>query len=122
MTKKSSNSVREVSYLTENSNYLHRPTLDGELIPDMPHDSLKTNEFYNTKIDVLVGLTSHESFYFLLHDYNINDILLHSLIYSSIINYTDDILGKLGELHRSPKLGNCLKKSKTILLKEKLDF
>lgn len=103
--------MREVSYLTENSNFLHRPTVDGELIREMPHDELKTSSFINSQIDVLVGLTSHESFYFLLHDYSINDILLHTLIYSSILNYTDNIVEKLDDVQNSPQLSICLKKS-----------
>lgn len=111
---KKNNLVREVSCLTENSNYLHRPTKDGELIERMPQDELKTSLFMNSKIDVLVGLTSHESFYFLLHDYNIHDILVHTLIYSSILNLTDNIVDKLNELKSMPELGNCLKRSNNI--------
>lgn len=104
-------SAREASYLTENSNYLHRPTIDGELLHNMPQDELKTSEFLNSRIDVLIGLTSHESFYFLLHDYNINDILVHTLIYSSIINKTDNITTKLAEISENSQLNNCLKRS-----------
>lgn len=86
--------------------------MDGEFIGKMPHEELKHSSFMNSNIDVIVGITSHESFYFLLHDYSIHDILFHSLIYSSILNYTDNITDKLDLLNQSPKLEICLKRSK----------
>ncbi len=97
--------LKDLTSLTENSNFIHRPALDSDLIPIMPHWNLPVLD----SIDILVGVTSHESFYFLYHDYNINEILLHTFIYSSLINKTDNLLIKLSEIHQNRQLGNCLK-------------
>jgi carboxylesterase type B len=104
------NALQEVSYLTENSNYLHRPSVDGELIERMPHVDMSQSEFLNGQIDVLIGVTSHESFYFLLHDYNINDLLVHTFVYSSLLNLTTNLVQKLARLKANVPLNFCVKR------------
>ena len=89
--------IKEVSVLTENSNYIHRPALDNELITRLPSSDLHSLH----SVDVLIGVTSHEAFYFLFHEYNINEILLHAFIYSSLINSTDNLVLKLAEVHQN---------------------
>jgi carboxylesterase type B len=98
--------LRDLSSLTENSNFLHRPALDSQVILKMPHANLAMLD----TLDVIVGVTSHESFYFLYHDYNINDILLHAFIHASLINTTSNLLVKLSEVHQNRELNFCLKR------------
>lgn len=106
------NTLRELSFLTENSNYLHRPSLDNDFLKSMPHYLVsESSNTLNSDVDIMVGITSQESFYFLLHEYNLNHILSHAFIYSSILNLTDNLLFKLTKLNNDVKLSSCLKKN-----------
>lgn len=98
--------VRDMTMLTENSNYIHRPTLDYEFFTQSPHSSLSLL----SDLDIMMGATIHESFFFLFHDYNINDILTHAFIHSSLLNSTQNLIAKLTEFNRNRKLNFCLKR------------
>jgi hypothetical protein len=98
--------LKDFASLSENSNFLHRPALDMNVLAAMPHANLQALD----SIDVLVGITAHESFYFLFHDFNINDMLLHTFVYASLINKTENLLIKLSEIHQNKALNLCLKK------------
>ncbi len=95
--------------MTDNPNFLHRPTVDGVLISQPPHQQL--DQFNNNGLDVLIGVTSDESFYFLLHEYDLNDIIKDTFIYASMLNLTDNILIKLIELAKNKRLNVCIRKS-----------
>ena len=103
-----SNGLRELSFLTENSNFLHRPAFDDFFFDKIPH--AKMNDLKEKTIDSIMGVTSHESFYFLLHDFNINHIIMHTFIYSSLLNLTDNLLFKLIRLNANLELNVCLRK------------
>jgi hypothetical protein len=100
--------LREFSFLTENSNFLHRPTFDDFFFDKMPH--INMNDLSEKTIDSIMGVTSHESFYFLLHDFYINHIIVHTFIYSSLLNLTDNILFKLMRLNANMELNVCIRK------------
>lgn len=102
------NGLREMSFLTENSNFLHRPAFDDSFFDKIPH--AKMNDLNEKTIDSIMGVTSHESFYFLLHDFNINHIIMHTFIYSSLLNLTDNLLFKLIRLNANMELNVCLRK------------
>jgi carboxylesterase type B len=101
--------IRDLSFITDNPNYLHRPTVDNVLITQNPHSQLE--KFNSNNLDLLIGVTRDESFYFLLHEYNLNDIVKDTLIYSSLLNLTDNILIKLIELNKNVKLNICIRKN-----------
>lgn len=100
--------VFEISMLTENANYLHKPIVDNELIELLPHEYIKRVD--NVDLDQMIGLTSHESFYFLDHAFNFTDLVKHAFIYSSLLNKTTDLIEKLINLTNNRSLRSCLKK------------
>ena len=109
LNEKIANTIREFSFLTENANYLHRPTLDDYLFDETPHS--KMNNMNEKVVDTLMGVNSHESFYFLLHEFNLNHIIMHTFIYSSMLNLTENVLDKLIRLNTNINLNVCIRKS-----------
>lgn len=102
---------KEYCFLTKNSNFLYKPSTDGQIIKSWPHDQLVNDEYFNSNIDVLIGVTTTESFYFLLHSYDMNEIIKHAFIHSSMINRTDNLIEKLILINRKNDLNLCLKRS-----------
>ncbi|CAF0867929.1 unnamed protein product [Brachionus calyciflorus] len=103
--------LNEIRFLTESSRHLTKPTTDGDLILDTPLRELYKNEFYNSNIDVMVGITRTESFFFLLHEYKLIDMINEAFVYSSLLNKTENLLDKLSNIHKDENLSLCLKKN-----------
>lgn len=102
---------KEYCFLTKNSNFLYKPSTDGQLITSSPHNQLANDEYFNSNIDVLIGVTKTESFYFLLHSYDMREMIKHAFIYSSMINQTENLIQKLIAIDRDEELNFCLKRS-----------
>ncbi len=66
--------------------------------------------FFLKGMDLMIGNTNHESFYFLEFSYNLEDILNHAFIYSSLLNLTSNLIVKLTTLDRQKSVTVCLKK------------
>jgi hypothetical protein len=99
--------LKDLSLLTTNPSYLHRACVDGHFIDELPH----YNSLLSDEIDTLVGITSQESFYFLLHEYHINEILIHTFIYSSTLNLTDNLVFKLAQINDNESMAKCLRQN-----------
>lgn len=102
---------KDYCFLTKNSNFLYKPSTDQDLIKSSPHHQLATDAYFNSNIDLLIGLTTNESFYFLLHSYDMNEMIKHAFIHSSMINQTENLIEKLINLNKKKELGLCLKRS-----------
>lgn len=102
---------KEYCFLTKNSNFLYKPSTDGHIIKSWPHDQLANDEYFNSNIDVLIGVTTTESFYFLLHGYDINEMIKYAFIHSSMINRTDNLIEKLILINTKSDLNLCLKRN-----------
>ena len=87
--------IKELAHLTENPNHLHRPGIDKDFIDEFPHVKMQRDDTVLNDIEVMAGLTAHEAFFFLENEYDFNEILRHTLIYSSLLNKTDNLLEKL---------------------------
>lgn len=97
--------VKEIAWLSDNINNLHRANIDYDYIEDFPH--FKVNDL---DMDLMIGITRHESFYFLEFNYILDDILKHTFIYSSLLNLTSDLIDKLTILETNTQVNMCLKK------------
>ena len=102
--------MNELSHLSENANHLHRPSVDGDFITQFPHVLMAGNTDIMDGIDVMTGITDDESFYFLENEYNFNEILRHSFIYSSLLKLTDNLIEKLTLIEQNIELNVCLKR------------
>lgn len=58
----------------------------------------------------MIGITNHESFYFLEFDYNFDEILKHTFTYASLINTTNNLVKKLTTIDTNKQVNICLKK------------
>ncbi len=87
--------IKELAPLTGNTNYLHRPCVDDDFLIEFPHKTLTQADNSLNKMEVINGITSHEAFYFLENDYDFNEIIKHTFIYSSLLNMTTNLLEKL---------------------------
>lgn len=92
--------IEELIPLTGNPNYLHRPSVDDDFLVEFPHKTLKRPNNTFNKMEVLTGITSDEAFYFLENDYDFNEIIKHTFIYSSLLNLTTNLLEKLTVIDR----------------------
>jgi hypothetical protein len=102
-------SIKELTHLTGNPNYLHRPVVDDDFIEEYPHVTLRKHDNYLNQIEVMAGITDHEAFYFLENDYDFNEILRHAFTFSSLLNRTENLLDKLVVINENVEVNLCLK-------------
>ncbi len=103
-------SIKELTHLTGNPNYLHRPVVDNDFIEEYPHVTLRQPDNYLNKIEVMAGITDHEAFYFLENNYDFNEIIRHAFTFSSLLNRTERLIEKLVVINENLEVNICLKK------------